>query len=1436
MAGGGILRRIGIALGVDVEDKEAKSNIESLKNFAKNALGTIAVGVSIVKVNALAEEFGAVNQMIKTATKEMLNQTDAQSKILAAANATRSSYADTAKVVSALVQENKDLFGTLDEAIKFNNAATQLFKTAGKTDEEIAEIMESINVSFARGAVDSETIGQLLEKSPEAAALLEKKLGASKEAFEQMASDGQISLQQLKEAFTDSADEIEKSYMESGANITDAIKSIRNQWGLYVSQVWEGAGISQQVAKLMIRAFSGFMAVLNKAQPAITSALKTAMNWMTRIADWISRVGSVLGRLIEHIGGVENAIKLVLIVSSALWLALNFGKIIAGINMIKNGLRGLPGLFNPKNLKIAGFVAAVTLIVLALEDFFNFLKGNDSVIGIFFDKIGVGADKARQTIFSVFRRIKTFLEGIWEFLGQAVTIFLDTVNGFVDKHGESIRATFERAWGIVKTFLHGVWTVISNIARVIFGSTEDSISNSTQDTREALLSIWRDILNALSVIFGAVLNVAIAAFNRLLSVAKFVFGLVQKFWEAWGSDILSWFRVLWDSLSGAISGFLDVLQGVASFISSVFAGDWSGAWEAIKQIFSGAWESIKNIAAGVLKTLQFILKMALSAIKSVITAVLTFILSFISRIAKGILGVIKGILGFIKTAWLSAWSAVQTVVVGILRKIVATIIDVLNSIKQTVSNNLQATKAIWTASWEAIIRFFTSLWNGAVSFLQGVWSGITGIISGAINGVHSIIATVLTAIWDFLTGIFGNIVNASKNTFENVLSSIHVNVSKVGQTVKDGFRSAIDFITSLPSQALQWGKDFIAGLKNGILSGISGITEAVSGIAGKVRSFLHFSRPDEGPLADYESWMPDFVDGLAKTLRSSKDVLRDTIRGLSETFEEMDAEKAWGKIVDTFRNGISAVKNIVSKVKIKVGSEQVPTETIGDGKSIIQQVSKKAKEVADGIKSSMSMVKQVIGDINGSLSGTDISENIEKMSKAFSNGMKEVKTSATGVMYYMRSNWQLLGNILVNPVSGGFNFIYNHCSTFRNYVDGFLNGIEEKWKNGWNSVKEISLSCWTSMVGGSRQELSVLKATIRTGFQSAIDFITLLPAQALRHGKNFAVALKEGILSGISGIKDTISAVVEEPKKIRARTFTMLKDVVSVARRTVAEINNALNVDADPVVSRLVNAFRAGANGIKDSASVVTSYFRDNWKQIGDLLESPISKGFELVYNHCSGFRNFINGFIGDTQIDWSGGWTMIKEIADSAWAAMTGGARQGLISLKSAIRSGMTDATSFIKGLPNDALKWGSDIIDGIASGIRNATGKVTNAVKGVADRIRSFLHFSRPDEGPLVDYETWMPDFVGGLARTLKENKGLLTSAALDVSRALNITPTVNTTAKAVGNVSRGNTINQKVEINNTVKTTDAKAGREASKQLDRSSNDVTKKIADGLAYGRA
>lgn len=91
------------------------------------------------------------------------------------------------------------------------------------------------------------------------------------------------------------------------------------------------------------------------------------------------------------------------------------------------------------------------------------------------------------------------------------------------------------------------------------------------------------------------------------------------------------------------------------------------------------------------------------------------------------------------------------------------------------------------------------------------------------------------------------------------------------------------------------------------------------------------------------------------------------------------------------------------------------------------------------------------------------------------------------------------------------------------------------------------------------------------------------------------------------------------------------------------------------------------------------------------------------------------------------------------------------VVSAAGRIVSGIWDT---IKGLPGKALQWGRDLIEGMVSGIKKAKDKVVGAVKGVGEKIKSFLHFSRPDEGPLRDYETWMPDMMKGLAKGIRSN----------------------------------------------------------------------------------
>lgn len=86
--------------------------------------------------------------------------------------------------------------------------------------------------------------------------------------------------------------------------------------------------------------------------------------------------------------------------------------------------------------------------------------------------------------------------------------------------------------------------------------------------------------------------------------------------------------------------------------------------------------------------------------------------------------------------------------------------------------------------------------------------------------------------------------------------------------------------TSINTEAGSWGADLVSGLAKGILGGSGIIAKAVSWIGGIIKGFLHFSRPDEGPLREYEKWMPDMIQGMADGIRDNAYLLQEAAADL----------------------------------------------------------------------------------------------------------------------------------------------------------------------------------------------------------------------------------------------------------------------------------------------------------------------------------------------------------------------------------------------------------------------------------------------------------------------------------------------------------------------------------------------------------------------------
>lgn len=129
---------------------------------------------------------------------------------------------------------------------------------------------------------------------------------------------------------------------------------------------------------------------------------------------------------------------------------------------------------------------------------------------------------------------------------------------------------------------------------------------------------------------------------------------------------------------------------------------------------------------------------------------------------------------------------------------------------------------------------------------------------------------------------------------------------------------------------------------------------------------------------------------------------------------------------------------------------------------------------------------------------------------------------------------------------------------------------------------------------------------------------------------------------------------------------------------------------------------------------------------------------------------------------------------------------------------------TDKLGNLGSMALDWGKDMIQGFINGIKGTVGKVGDAAKGVADKIKKFLHFSRPDIGPLHDYETWMPDMIKGMTKGINKSSYLLENAtdrmAQSMADKLSFNDILGNTTKAMKYLNYGvkNSLNPMINPN--------------------------------------
>lgn len=260
------------------------------------------------------------------------------------------------------------------------------------------------------------------------------------------------------------------------------------------------------------------------------------------------------------------------------------------------------------------------------------------------------------------------------------------------------------------------------------------------------------------------------------------------------------------------------------------------------------------------------------------------------------------------------------------------------------------------------------------------------------------------------------------------------------------------------------------------------------------------------------------------------------------------------------------------------------------------------------------------------------------------------------------------------------------------------------------------------------------------------DLTTNVGPQLLQTGIDLLGKLGEGLVTGIP--------------QLLAQALPVVANLASGLRENAGQL-----VDAG--IQFILNLATGLMNGLPTMIAYLPGIVSDIAGIINDNAPKLLVAGVQLIITLAAGLLNAIPALLANSvQIVQAvvDVWTAFNwlDLGGKVIKLMGSGIKNMAGFVSSSVKGMMEQPIAYLKSLPEKFCQWGKDMIQSMIRGITSMIDGVVGAVKNVASAIASVIHFSRPDIGPLRLYEQWMPDFMSGLAKGIRDNLWMVEDAA--------------------------------------------------------------------------
>lgn len=916
-------------------DKESGKLSSGFKSLAGAVAGVVAGYASWEAVNTavdLSDTLSQTTSRLNMMNDGMQTTEELQQKIYEAAQNSRGSYQDMADMVAKLGTNAKDAFSSNDEMVRFAEQINKQFVLAGAGADEMAAASLQLTQGLASGTLRGDELNSVMEQAPTVIQTIADSLGVTTGQIREMAAEGEITADVVKNAILGAADETDKKFDQMSLTFDQVWTNFKNQALMSFQPVLESINDIANNPELTegINRVSGVIGGLGPSIASVVSSLSNiipvGLNAIIDSFQWVIDNGQMVASGLLGIAAAVTAVNVANKVKDAGGLSQMF----SGLG---NSMSSIIGLINPLNLLIAAIagVAAAGIYLVAtgtsLKEVSDFFTNFQSTVAGAVESITNGIGNIAQGItetFPVFASqlgamIPTIVEGI---LGSAMSLIdagaqiaVALLNGIMT----ALPSLVTGGISMITNLITGIVSMLPRLAEQAFIIVENFMSalsqnlpNMMQKGAEAILAFVNGVGQSMPAILQAGLS-AIVGFAQ--TVGEHIPTLIQR-----GIDLVS----------SLIQGIISMLPSIAATAVSLIMNLGMYIIQNLPQIITAGIEIVGALASGLLQSIPVILSGIGQILMSLITAI--------------------GEYG---------------------PQILTKSVEIAGQLWEGFKNGL-------SAGWESFTTFLSDTFNGVVDFVKGifgiaspstVFADIGGfLMEGLGNGIQTM--------WDGISGGISAIGGAIKDLltpdvdYAQMIENTRNQINQLQSDVQAGY-DTIKEITLAKGQEMANGTVAIYGTMTGqILSQIaslaSGINSALGNISG---SFVNIFNTIRDQTVSYLIQLSG--DAVAQ-INSMISGVAGTLTGLTGIFSQAFIAVT-GSVIDqleTMQNNCIAVLkelsgNAVSALQSLSSSAIAVIETMSGG--FIGAITTMAESTTTIVATMASTVEIAIGGFHSAV-------------------------------------------------------------------------------------------------------------------------------------------------------------------------------------------------------------------------------------------------------------------------------------------------------------------------------------------------------------------------------------------------------------------------------------------------------------------------------------